>query len=159
MQKQKQKLLLIEDVFDLGRSGEVVSVKPGYARNFLIPQKKAVVADKQTLKKQERLKKERSARAVKDKKESKELAQQLETITISTSVKVDPEGKMYGSVSVNDIIHLLEKEGVKIEKRSIVLKHPVKEIGVTEIPLKLKEGIESKVVLKITAESSEKIEK
>jgi large subunit ribosomal protein L9 len=159
MQKQKQKLLLIEDVFDLGRSGEVVSVKPGYARNFLIPQKKAVVADKQTLKMQERLKKERSARAVKDKKESKELAQQLETITISTSVKVDPEGKMYGSVSVNDIIHLLEKEGVKIEKRSIVLKHPVKEIGVTEIPLKLKEGIESKVVLKITAESSEKIEK
>lgn len=159
MQKQKQKLLLIEDVFDLGRSGEVVSVKPGYARNFLIPQKKAVVADKQTLKMQERLKKERSARAVKDKKESQELAQQLETITISTSVKVDPEGKMYGSVSVNDIIHLLEKEGVKIEKRSIVLKHPVKEIGVTEIPLKLKEGIESKVVLKITAESSEKIEK
>ncbi|MBI3236634.1 MAG: 50S ribosomal protein L9, partial [Chlamydiales bacterium] len=70
-------LLLVEDVDDLGRSGDIVSVKPGYARNFLIPQKKAVIADKFTLRMQAQLQKERGEKAAKDKNEAEELSARI----------------------------------------------------------------------------------
>ncbi|HSX11933.1 MAG TPA: 50S ribosomal protein L9, partial [Rhabdochlamydiaceae bacterium] len=86
----KNQLLLVEDVDDLGRSGDVVSVKPGFARNFLIPQKKAVVATKGTLRMQERLKEERAQKAIVDKKEAEEFAARIEGMVLTTTVKVDP---------------------------------------------------------------------
>jgi len=146
------KLLLIEDVEDLGRSGDVVTVRPGYARNFLLPQKVAVVADARTLRMQSRLQEERIKRAQNDKTESDELAAKLQGLQIETIVKVDHEGHMYGSVSALDIVHLIQAQGFSIEKRNIVLKHPIKEVGVTEISLKLKEGVESSITLKVVPE-------
>ena len=104
----KQKLLLLEDVEALGRKGEVVSAKPGYVRNFLLPQRLAVIASANTLRKQERLKAEREKQAVVDRKESEELAVQIEASTLETKVKVDPEGHMYGSVSAGDIAALFQ---------------------------------------------------
>src|SRR5579872_4257004 len=107
-------LLLVEDVDDLGRSGEIVKVKPGYARNFLLPRKFAVIADKGTLRMQARLQEERAKRAEVDKKEAEELALTINGKEVSILVKVDPEGHMYGSVSAHDIAHLFEKEGIKL---------------------------------------------
>jgi large subunit ribosomal protein L9 len=150
--KSKQKLLLIKDVEDLGRSGEVVSVKAGYARNFLLPKKFGVIADPNTLKMQEKLQKERAVKAVQEKKEAKELAKIIEGITLSITVKVDPEGKMYGSVSQQDIIELLEKHNIKLIKKNIAIKKPIKEIGTFDIPIKLKEEVETKVSLQIIPE-------
>ena len=148
----KQQLLLIKDVADLGKSGEIVAVRPGYARNYLLPQQQALVATKHTLRMQEKLQKERSKQAAVDKTESETLAKKIENITLAIHVKVDPEGKMYGSVSVQDIAHLFEKENLPIEKRNVQLKHSIKETGVKEIILKLKEGVQVNFNLKIIPE-------
>lgn len=148
----KNQLLLVEDVDDLGRSGDVVSVKPGFARNFLIPQRKAVIADKHTLRMQQKLKEERTKKAIVDKKEAEVLAERINGMILMTHVKVDPEGHMYGSVSVADIVELFEKEGITIDRKDIVLAHPIKAVGVQEIPLKLQEGVPAKFTLHIVAE-------
>jgi len=147
--KQKQKLLLLKDVEDLGKSGEVIAVKPGYARNFLLPKKMAMVADRTTLRRQEKLKKERLIIAEKEKAKALEIAKIIENITLTITVKVDPEGKMYGSVSHQDIVDLFEKEGIILTRKNIGIKKAIKETGEIEIPIKLKEDVEAKVVLKI----------
>jgi large subunit ribosomal protein L9 len=142
-------LLLLEDVEDLGRSGEVVSVKPGFARNFLLPQKKAVVADKFTLRLQARLQEERNKRAEVDRKESEGIATRIEGMVLAMEVKVDPDGNMYGSVAAIDIVRLLEKEGISLERRGVLLIHPIKELGVHKINLRLKEGIPASFTLQV----------
>lgn len=145
-------LLLIEDVDDLGRSGDVVSVKPGYARNFLLPKKLAVVATKFTLNMQAKLKEERAKRAAVDKKDAEALAEHISTKAFEITVKVDPEGHMYGSVSAVDIVRLLEKEGITLEKKSILLSAPIKSIGEHSISLRLKEGIAASVTLHVKSD-------
>ena len=154
----RQKLLLIEDVEDLGKSGEIVSVKPGYARNFLLPKQKACIAKTHTLRMQKRLQEERAKRAIVEAKEAGELSKVLENVVLSIDVKVDPEGRMYGSVSANDIINLLEKENIKLDKKSIVLKHPIKKTGVFDISFKLKEGVMATCKLKIMPEGVKELE-
>jgi large subunit ribosomal protein L9 len=149
------KLLLIEDVDDLGRCGEVVNVRPGFARNFLLPRKLAVIADKGALRMQARLKEERQKRAIVDKQEAEKTAASLEGVILTTIVKVDHEGQMYGSVSVHDIVHLLQEQAnITFDKRSISLKHPIKQTGNFEIGIKLKEGISSIITLKVIPEES-----
>jgi large subunit ribosomal protein L9 len=145
----RNQLLLLEDVEDLGRSGDVVSVKPGYCRNFLLPQKKAVIADKFTLRMQAKLKEEREKRAETDRKDAQELSGKIEGMVLAIEVKVDPDGHMYGSVSATDIVRLFEKEGIVLEKRNIVLAHPIKTLGVHPIQLKLKEGVPAQITLKV----------
>jgi large subunit ribosomal protein L9 len=146
-------LLLIEDVDHLGRSGDVVTVKQGFARNYLVPQKKAWVANKHTLKMQARLQEARAKQAVVDKQEAELLAERLKVLpTQEVEVKVDPEGHMYGSVSPLDIVHLLEKQAFQIEKRNVVLSHPIRKLGTHTIELRLKEGVECSFKLKIWAE-------
>jgi large subunit ribosomal protein L9 len=150
---QKNQLLLLEDVDGIGRSGDVVSVKPGFARNYLLPQKKAIAAQKHTIRLQEKLKAERAERAIEDKKHAEIVAEQLQGKTIQISVKIDAEGHMYGSVSAQDIANLLKEQlHVQLEKRNVMLPKPIKEIGTSEITLKLKEGVPAKVILQITAE-------
>lgn len=146
-------LLLIEDVDDLGRSGEVVKVKPGFARNFLLPQKRAVIADKGTLRMQARLQEERAKRAEVDKKEAEALALKINGKELTILVKVDPDGHMYGSVAAQDIANLFEKEGIALEKRSVLLHHPIKALGDVTINLRLKEGVPASFKLTVQSET------
>lgn len=147
------KLLLLEDVEELGRSGDIVTVKPGYARNYLLPQGFGVIADANALRMQTRLRDERIKKAIEDKKESEDLAGRLTDIVIEKTVKVDHEGHMYGSVSALDIVHLLQEQvSIVVERRSIQLKHPIKQTGVFTINLKLKEGVTSSIKLKVVPE-------
>ncbi len=149
-------LLLIEDVENLGRSGEVVKVKPGFARNFLLPKGLAVFADKNALRIQVKLQEERLKIAAEDRTEAEHLAKLIEGITISSIVKVDQEGNMYGSVSQVDVKHLLEEQHkVVVEKKNIQLKHPIKTIGVHSIQLRLKEDVEVTFTLKVVSEGAE----
>lgn len=151
------KLLLLEDVDGLGRKGEIVGVRPGYARNFLLPQILAVIADKQAIRMQARLQEERRQRAVVDKKESDELAAQLQNVVVNAIVKIDHEGHMYGSVSAVDIVHLLEQQSnIKLEKRNILLPHAIKNVGDHSIKVRLKEGVTGSFSLKITPEEQPK---
>jgi large subunit ribosomal protein L9 len=145
-------LLLLQDVDNLGRSGDLVSVKPGFSRNFLLPQKKAVIADKFTLRLQAKLKEERSKQAAVDRSEAESLSRRLEGMVLGIEVKVDPDGHMYGSVGASDIVRLFDAEGVKMEKRHVMLVHPIKSLGVHPIQLKLKEGIPAAVTLHVIPE-------
>jgi len=146
----RTKLLLLLDVDDLGRSGEVVGVKPGYARNYLLPEGFATIADKYTLRMQAKLQAERAKQAIEDKKDSEALAKTLEGITLSTVVKVDQEGHMFGSVSQLDIMKLLKDEKqIEITKKMVVLPRPIKETGVHTIHLKLKEEVKAEFTLKV----------
>jgi large subunit ribosomal protein L9 len=145
----KQKLLLLQDIEDLGKQGEIVSVRAGFARNFIIPERKGVIANKGTLRMQDKLQKERAIKAEKDKKESEVAAEQINGQVLSIEVKVDPDGKMYGSVSGKDIVDLWQERNIILDKKQVQLKHVIKDIGVHEIILKLKEGVTASFKLKI----------
>lgn len=153
------KLLLIEDVEDLGRSGDVVSVRPGFARNFLLPRGMAVVADKGALRMQARLQEAREKKAAEDRAEAEKIAAQIEGVSLSTVVKVDHEGHMYGSVSAHDIAELMQTQAnIEVEKRLIGLKHPIKTLGTHKIAVKLKEGIVAHITLKVMSEEGQEAE-
>jgi len=148
----KQQLLLLEDVESLGQKGDIVSAKPGYVRNYLLPKSLAVVASPNALRKRERLRQERAQQAIVDRREADELAKQVESLILETRVKVDPEGHMYGSVSALDIAQLYQQNGLPVEKRYIQLPRPIKATGVHKIPLKLKEEVSATCTLHIIPE-------
>lgn len=148
----KQQLLLLQDVDALGKKGEIVSAKPGYVRNFLLPRGIAVIASPNTLRKQESLRSERAKQAIIDRRESEELLIQIEGTSLETRVKVDPEGHMYGSVSAGDIAQLFQEKGLPVDKKSIMVTKPIKETGLHKISIKLKEGITAICQLSILAE-------
>jgi large subunit ribosomal protein L9 len=148
----KQQLLLIEDVESLGKKGEVVSARPGYVRNYLLPQGLAVVATQNMLRKQEKLRAEREKQAVVDRKEAEELAQQIGSIRLETKVKVDPEGHMYGSVSAADVALLFQQQGLPVDRKNVVLPRPIKVTGEHTIQLRLKEEVAASCKLTIIPE-------
>ena len=143
-----RKLLLLEDIRNLGRKGDLVQAKPGFVRNFLLPMKKALVADKQTIRLQETLKKERIAQAAADKKNAEILAKKLKGQTLTMTEKSDSLGHLYGSVTALDIAKLLEKEkGLKIERKNVILLKPIKQAGKYPINLKLSEDVPASFML------------
>jgi len=148
----KQQLLLLQDVDALGKKGEIVTARPGYVRNFLLPKGFAVVANANTIRKQERLQAERLKQAVIDRQASEELSIQIEGSTLEVRVKVDPEGHMYGSVSAGDIAKLFEEKSLPVDKKSILVTKPIKETGSHKIVVKLKEGVTANFLLNIIPE-------
>ncbi|MEM8629069.1 MAG: 50S ribosomal protein L9 [Chlamydiota bacterium] len=153
--KKKQTLLLLEDVHGLGRKGEVVQAKPGYFRNFLLPQQMALRAGPQTLRMQDRLQKEREEKARVDRQESEKIKEQLVSITLQTKVKTDPHGKMYGSLTVLEILSLLEQQGIVLEKQAVRITKPIKTLGTHRIPLALKEEVITSVKVILDPEDEE----
>jgi large subunit ribosomal protein L9 len=148
-----KKLLLLEDVEYLGRKGDLVNAKNGFAYNYLIPQGFALVASESTLRRQVKLQEERKKLAENDRKESEELAARLNGESLTFLVKVDHEGHMYGSVSALDIVNLIKLQtGIDLDKRFVVLKHPIKETGIFDVTLRLKEEIFALIHVKIIPE-------
>lgn len=148
-------LLLLEDVDDLGRSGDLVRVRPGFARNFLVPQGKALVADRNALRIRERLAAERAERAAHDRKAAELIAVRVQGMTLLIEVKVDPEGHMYGSVDAAEIVRLFADQGIEIERKNVALLHPIKALGTHDLTLKLKEGVVCNYRLKVKGEGVE----
>lgn len=154
MSKNKQ-LLLIEDVDGLGRKGELVTgAKPGFVRNYLLPKRKAVIPDLRTLRMQERLKEERSKQALIDKKASEEIAAKIAEKLISVEVKVDLDGRMYGSVTAKDIVKILDENAISVERKMVILPLPIKKLGTYKIPLRLKEGVDASFSLNVKPEEA-----
>ncbi|MCE5294638.1 MAG: 50S ribosomal protein L9 [Chlamydiales bacterium] len=148
-------LLLLEDVDHLGHKGDIVSVKAGYAFNFLIPKKFALIADANAVRRQARLQEERKAKAAVDRKASEEIAERLKDAAFSIEVKVDHDGHMYGSVSSHDIVNIIKMQsGIELDKRAVPLKHAIKQTGVHELVLRLKEGVEAPIHLKVLVEGA-----
>lgn len=148
----KQQYLLIEDVEDVGRSGELIFAKPGFARNYLLPQEKAVPASAHTLRMQAQLQAERAEKAAVERKNAENLAAKIQGMALTITVKVDPEANMYGSVGPSDIIELFAKEGIEVDRRSIGLTKPIKVVGAHPLTLKLKEGVTCGYTLHIIGE-------
>lgn len=149
----QQKILLLEDVNDLGRKGDIQNVKPGFARNFLFPKGKAVIADKNAIRMQERLQEERRKQAELDRQEAEAVAAKINGQTLSTEVKVDHEGHMYGSVTQQDVLSLIEKDfNVELEKRAAKAIQPIKKTGVYDLTIHLKEGVTAEMKIKVIPE-------
>ena len=150
------KLLLVQDVEHLGRSGDLVSVKQGFARNFLLPNGLAVIADKSTLRMQARLKEEREKKAAVDRQEAEKTAAAIDGIVLLKVVKVDHEGNMYGSVTAHDVAELLTaSSNIAFEKRSLGMKHAIKQTGVHKITVKLNEGVTASISLKVASDQEQ----
>lgn len=130
-------VILRKDIPKLGKAGDVVKVKDGYARNYLIPKGLAILANQKTLKALENQRKIILAKAERERKKLETLAEKLEGITLTVYRKTIEEDRIYGSVSAVDIVNLLKEEGIEIEKNQVVLEEPIKNLGTFEVPIKL----------------------
>ena len=130
-------VILKKTVDTLGEEGDIVTVKPGYGRNYLIPTNKAVLKNKenQTLLEQQRTTIE--ARKNKHRDEADALAEKIEGCTVVLEQKVGEDNKLYGSVSSADIAVALAKLGVEIDRKKIMLENPIRAIGETTVPVKI----------------------
>lgn len=131
------KLILIKDVENLGQIGDIVNVKEGYARNYLIPKKLVLEATKANEKIVEKEKIKAEQRRKESKKTAEELCQKLEKLSLTAPVQVGENDKLYGSVTSQDISDLLKKEGFDIDKRKIELPTAIKVLGIYSVKIKL----------------------
>jgi len=139
------KIILREDDLKLGKAGDVVEVKDGYASNYLIPRNLAVRADVSHMKQLEHERKVLRDRKDKKLKSVNLLAEQIGKISCTISVQVGEEDKIFGSVTTMDIAEALAKEGVEIDKKIIHLEEQIKSLGVFTVPIKLGHEVEAKL--------------
>ncbi len=152
---RNQDVILRRKVDNLGDVGDMVSVKPGYARNYLLPQGLAYAATEQNRK---RLESERTAALLVeelDRNNAKEVAQQLEGVSITFSMLAGEEGKLYGSVGPKDIAGQLSEMGFDIHGRHVSLVEPIKALGVYSVPIKLYPEVEASVKVWVIKEEGE----
>lgn len=130
-------VVLQHDVDNLGQSGDVVRVRPGYARNFLIPRGLAVPASAGNLARIDELKRSAASRAARELEVARDLAKRLEATSVKIARAVGEENKMYGSVTSRDIEEAYRQLGLEIDRKKIRLAEPIKQLGLAEVPVKL----------------------
>lgn len=140
-------VILMADVKGLGAEGEVVCVAEGYARNYLLPRSLAAPVTDATRRQLEKRRKEREEKMARDKEGAQALAKTIEQTSCTVPVKTGEEGKMFGAVTVADIVAALKAQGVELDKHQIDLPEPIRETGVFNVPVKLHPEIQ--VALKI----------
>jgi len=137
------KVILIDKVDRLGDIGEIVTVKDGYARNYLIPNNKARAATDGNMKMLEGLKKKRSALETKKLAEAQALADKISALSITITAEAGEEEKLYGSITSDMIAHSLEAEGINIDKKDIVLDEPIKKLGAYQVAVKVRPEVKA----------------
>jgi large subunit ribosomal protein L9 len=130
-------IILLESVSNLGKRGDTVRVKPGYARNYLFPRKMAVMANNANKRSFAEEEKVRSRRDVVEMRSAKEQASKLADVSCTITVKVGEDDRLYGSVSSADIAKEMENQGYRIDKRHVLLEEPIKKIGVYTVDVRL----------------------
>lgn len=148
------KVLLKEDVPKLGSVGEEVEVKDGYGRNFLIPTGKALLATPKNLKQFRHQKSIVDHKVKKFKGIAQALADQLAKLSLSVKKKVGDQGKLFGSVTSQEIADLVSAQGVEIDRRKIQLGEPIKSLGEFKVPVKLHPEVIAEMTLTVSAEAS-----
>jgi large subunit ribosomal protein L9 len=147
------KVILLQDVEDLGKKYEVKEVKDGHARNFLLPQKLAKAATKQALKWLADQKEVIEKEAEDDLKKAQELASQLDGLEITISVKVGDEGQLFESVNNQKISDKLKEIGYEVKKSQVLLESPIKETGEFNVNINLAHNLEAEIKVIILAET------
>ncbi|HET8564762.1 MAG TPA: 50S ribosomal protein L9 [Candidatus Binatia bacterium] len=145
-------VILREDIEKLGKIGDLVKVADGYARNYLVPKKKAIEATLDNLRAMDHAKKMVADRLRKLKKEAAAEADQIKGLAVTIKAKVGEEGKLFGSVTSMDIAEAAKAKGVNIEKRKIVLEEPIKRIGDYTITVKLHADVTADFKVSVVAE-------
>ena len=143
------KVILKEDVELLGRMGELIDVADGYARNFLIPRKKAALATTKNVKSLEHEKRVIADRIKKEKLSAEEEAKKISAISLILPAQVGEEGKLFGSVTSKDIAEAMAAQGMEIDKRKILLEKPIKELGVFHVPVKMGHDVTAQVKVEV----------
>ncbi|NLN27966.1 MAG: 50S ribosomal protein L9 [Firmicutes bacterium] len=146
------KVILTQDVKSLGKKGDVVEVKEGYGRNFLIPRGLAVAADEGNLR---RLKHEQAVQKSKEAREREEAEQvkaQLEQLTVTLRVKTGEKGRLFGSITAGDVADELAKHGIEIDRRKIELDEPIKSLGAYTVTVRVYPGVTAQ--LKVVVEAA-----
>lgn len=148
-----QQLLLLEPVDNLGNEGDEVSVKSGFARNYLLPLKKAVPVTRAN-KKQMAVLRERAAKRLKDELEkAREIATRIEALSIVFAVQTGPGGKMFGSITAADIAKRITEEGIEVDKRQVLLGHAVKDLGKHSTKIRLHPDVSAEIDFEVVSEN------
>jgi large subunit ribosomal protein L9 len=147
------KLILREEVENLGKGGEVVEVKPGYGRNFLLPRGLAVLANPKNVRELDHQKSVASAKAAKLKASAQAIAKRLAETPVTLKRKVGEQDKLYGSVTALDVAEALAARGLQLDRRHIDLSEPIKTLGDFEVPVKLHSEVVGKAKVKVEAEA------
>jgi len=146
------KVVLRKDLETLGTAGQIVNVKDGYARNFLIPRGIAFEASSKNLSLVDEAKRQAEHRQVREQKVAEDLKEKLSQVSITATVSVGEEDKVFGSVTTQEIARLLGEKGFEIDRRKIMLDEPIKMLGVFEIPIKLHSKVDAKIKLWVVKE-------
>jgi len=146
------KIILTETIESLGIIGSEVNVKKGYARNYLLPQKKAVLATPENRKMLERDRVKFEIQIAKEKGLAEEMAKRLEGVTCKIAAKVSEEDRLYGSVSTRNIAEALASQDIEVEKKMILLNEPIKNIGTYKIPIRVYKDIEPEIIVEVVPE-------
>ncbi|MDO8675779.1 MAG: 50S ribosomal protein L9 [Candidatus Omnitrophota bacterium] len=143
-------IILTQDMKDLGHIGDVVRVKDGYARNYLLPRQMAMAATASNIKRMEKEKAGRQAVYEQQKVQAQAKAAVVAKISLTVAVEVNDQEKMYGAVPETEILKALAAEGQKVDKKDLVIEKPVEELGIFEIGVKLHPEVIAKVRLWVT---------
>jgi large subunit ribosomal protein L9 len=145
-------VILREDVKSLGRAGELVRVRPGYARNFLLPKGLAYEATDGNKKRIAAESKARATRVESERAEAEAFAGRLGSVTISIVGKAGEEGKLFGSVTAPDIVDALAKQGLEVDRRRVELGHPIKALGFHTVTVRLHPDVHAEVRVQVVGE-------
>ena len=146
------RVILKETISSLGIIGSEVDVADGYARNYLLPQGKAVPATDQYRKMLEQEKAKFELQIAKEKAFAEEMAKRLEGVTCTIAARVHEEDKLYGSITVRDIVDALAKQDIEVEKRMVLLKEPIKQTGTFRVPIRVYQDVEPEITVEIVPE-------
>ena len=146
------KVILLKDIETLGSAGEVVEVKNGYGRNFLIPRNEALVASAANMAQFESRRKQQETLAERDRRAAEALAKKLETESITAQVKVGEEDRLFGSVTAQNVAELLDEKGYEVDRRAIHLEDPIRELGVYNVEVRLHPEVAAAVKLWVVKE-------
>ena len=146
------KVIFKETINSLGIIGTEVRVADGYARNYLLPQNKAVIATPQNRKLLEQESAKFEIQIAKERKLAEEMAQRLEGVVCTIAAKVSEEDRLYGSVSARDIVDTLASQDIVVEKRMVLLTEPIKAIGSYQVPIRVYKEVEPEITVEIVPE-------
>ena len=138
-------VILLQDVETLGTAGDIIDVKPGYARNFLFPKGLAVRSSKRNRALADEKKEVAKSRAVREAKAYEELMNKLKKVEITIEVNVGGEDRLFGSVTSQDIHKVLMEKGVEVDRHAVLLEEPIKALGIYDVPVKITKGLSQEV--------------
>ncbi|MFO8026891.1 MAG: 50S ribosomal protein L9 [Opitutales bacterium] len=146
-------VLLLQPINGLGAEGDTVTVRAGYARNFLLPRKLALPITQANKKHVDSLLKAREVREQKEFEEARTLGEKIEAANIAIAVKTGEAGKMFGAVTANDLIERLKEEGIKLSKKQLSLPAPIKELGSHTVAVKLSNDVSAELKFEVVSEN------